>query len=55
MRSEKKKRSTFIDSQSEDKIIDQLRRNTVPNYFTNREKEELSARLNKVINSLVKG
>ena len=54
MKKEKKKRTDVLDADNEDRIIEQLRRNTVINYFTNKEREELSQRLRKVVSDIVK-
>lgn len=54
MKTEKKQKTVFVETENDDRIIEQLRRNTVINYFTNKEKEELSQRLRKVVSDIVK-
>lgn len=55
MKAEKKNRSIVMDIETEENIIDQLRRNIVPNYFTKKDREEFSKRLHKVVNDAIKG
>lgn len=54
MRTEKKNRSIVMDIENEENIIDQLRRNIVPNYFTEKDREKLSKRLHKVVSDVIR-
>lgn len=54
MRTIKKNKSIVMDIENEENIIDQLRRNIVPNYFTEKDRENLSKRLHKVVSDVIR-